>query len=90
MTNKKVLLSPRAQKEYAALQEKVRIRIKKSLEELSSGSTRLDIKKLKGTGDREDLFRLRVGDYRITYYPEPEIIKVVRIDHRGKGYNWLD
>ena len=51
---------------------------------------RLDIKKLKGTGDREDLYRLRVGDYRITYYPEPDVIKIIRIDHRGKGFGWLD
>ncbi len=90
MTNKKVLLSPRAQKEYAALQLKVQGRIKKSLNELATGSRRLDIKKLKGTGDREDLFRLRVGDYRITYFPEPNVINVIRIDHRGKGYGWLD
>ena len=90
MTKKKVLLSPRAQKEYAALQQKVRDRIKKSLNELAAGYQRLDIKKLKGTGDREDLFRLRVGNYRITYFPEPDIINVIRIDHRGKGYGWLD
>ncbi|MCK5310329.1 MAG: type II toxin-antitoxin system RelE/ParE family toxin [Thermoplasmata archaeon] len=88
--SKQILLSPRAQKDYAVLEKKVRERIKKSLQELATGSKILDIKKLKGVGDREDLFRLRVGDYRITYYPEPDIIKVIRIDHRGKGYNWLN
>ncbi|MCK5397188.1 MAG: type II toxin-antitoxin system RelE/ParE family toxin [Thermoplasmata archaeon] len=88
--SKQILLSPRAQKDYTVLEKKVRERIKKSLQELATGSKILDIKKLKGVGDREDLFRLRVGDYRITYYPEPDIIKVIRIDHRGKGYNWLN
>jgi len=90
MANKKVLLSPRAQKEYNALQQDIKDRIKKSLNELAAGSKRLDTKKLKGIGDREDLFRLRVGDYRIIYYPESDIINVIRIEHRGKGYKWLE
>jgi mRNA interferase RelE/StbE len=90
MADKKVLLSPRAQKEYYALEQDIKDRIKKSLNELAAGSKRLDAKKLKGTGEREDLFRLRVGDYRITYYPESDIINVIRIDHRGKGYKWLE
>ena len=87
---KPVVLSNRAIKEYSALSKQMQKRIKKALEELGAGSKRLDIKKLKGTGDREDLYRLRVGDYRITYYPEPDVIKVIRIDHRGKGFGWLD
>ncbi len=88
--SKEVLLSPRAQKDYAALEKEIQDRIKRALKELAAGSKQLDIKKLKGVGDREDLFRLRVGDYRITYFSEPDIIKVIRIDHRGKGYNWLN
>ncbi len=97
---KQVLLSPRAQKDFSKLEENIRERIKNSLQELAAqlgpggsqaaGSKNLDIKKLRGVGDREDLFRLRVGEYRITYFPESNIIKVIRIDHRGKGYNWLN
>ena len=87
---KTVLLTGRAQKEYARLEKSVRERIKKALKELGAGSTRLDVKKLKGVGGREDLYRLRVGDYRITFFPEPDVIKVIRIDHRGKGYGWLE
>ncbi len=85
-----VVLSSRAIKEYSQLSKQMQKRVKIALEELGVGSKQLDIKKLKGTGDREDLYRLRVGDHRITYYPEPDIIKVIRIDHRGKGYGWLD
>ena len=88
--SKEVLLSPRAQKDYAALEKEMQDRIKRALKELAAGLKHLDIKKLKGIGDREDLFRLRVGDYRITYFSELDIIKVIRIDHRGKGYNWLN
>ena len=87
---KRVILSPRAQKEYNKLPRDVRKRVKKSLKILADGSQRSDIKKLKGVGGREDLFRLRVGDYRITYFPEPNVINVIRIDHRGKGFGWLD
>ena len=87
---KPVLLSTRAQKEFKKLPKNVQDRIKKSLKSLGDSSKRLDIKKLKGTDDKDDLYRLRVGDYRITYLPELGVIKVVRIDHRGKGYSWLD
>ena len=87
---KPVVLSSRAQKEFSKLSKQLHKRVKNSLNELGAGSKRLDIKKLKGTGDREDLYRLRVGDYRITYLPEPDVIKVIRIDHRGKGFGWLD
>ena len=87
---KAVLLSTRARKEFDKLPKKVQDRIRKSLKSLGSGSKRLDIKKLKDIDDKEDLFRLRVGDYRITFFPEPDVIKVIRIDHRGKGYGWLD
>jgi hypothetical protein len=31
-----------------------------------------------------------VGNYRITYKPEKKVIKVARIDPRGKDYSWLD
>ena len=89
MIQKQILLSPRAQKSYASLNKDIQVRIKQALKELAAGSNK-DIKKLKGVSDREDLYRLRVGEYRITYHPEPDTIEVIRIDHRGKGYEWLN
>jgi mRNA interferase RelE/StbE len=86
---KTVLISPRAQKELRELHSSTQERIKSALKELAAGK-RMDVKKLKGTKDREDLYRLRVGDYRVTYGIEKDLIKVARIDHRGKGYGWLD
>lgn len=85
-----ILFSTRAQKEFKKLPVAVRERVKKALRTLASGSRQVDIKKLKGIGGREDLYRVRVGDYRITFYPESGCIKVIRIDHRSKGYSWLD
>jgi mRNA interferase RelE/StbE len=85
-----IFLSTRAQKEYKKLPVTMKERIKKALRILASDSRQIDTKKLKGIGGREDLYRLRVGDYRITFYPESDCIRVIRIDHRSKGYSWLD
>jgi mRNA interferase RelE/StbE len=87
---KDVLLSSRAQKDYKKLSPDLKKRVKAALKKLGAGDKHLDIKKLKGTSGREDLYRLRVGNYRITYKPEKKIIKVARIDLRGKDYSWLD
>jgi len=48
-----------------------------------------DIKKLKGFKNPE-LYRLRVGDYRIVYTIIKDSVKITEIFHRSKGYNWLD
>lgn len=88
--SKDVLLSSRAQKEYKKLSPDMKKRVKAALKKLGAGDKNLDIKKLKGVSSREDLYRLRVGNYRITYKPEKRVIKVARIDPRGKDYSWLD
>ena len=87
---KEVLLSSKAQKEFKRLSPSARKRIKEALYKLASGYKHLDIKKLKGVDGREDLYRLRVGEYRIVYYPEKIAIKVIRIEHRSRGYEWLE
>jgi mRNA interferase RelE/StbE len=48
-----------------------------------------DIKKMKGTKKRADLYRLRVGDYRVIYAVEENIIFVLEIVPRERGYDWL-
>jgi mRNA interferase RelE/StbE len=45
-----------------------------------------DIVRLKGTRGRQDLFRLRVGDYRAIYGIEGNIVYVTDLFHRGRGY----
>jgi mRNA interferase RelE/StbE len=44
-----------------------------------------DIKKMKGK-KLANLFRLRIGKYRIIYQMEEEIIKILDIDTRGDIY----
>jgi mRNA interferase RelE/StbE len=48
-----------------------------------------DIKKLKGTKKRDDLYRLRVGNYRVIYKVEANTIFVLEIIPREKEYDWL-
>jgi len=83
-----VLLSTPAQKQFASLEGEAQRRIRKGLERLATGG-RADVRKLVGIKGREDLFRLRVGDYRVVFRAEPDAIRVVQILHRSKGYDWL-
>ena len=48
-----------------------------------------DIARLRGIKGRDDLFRLRIGDYRVIYAVVAGIIYVTDIFHRGKGYRQL-
>jgi len=48
-----------------------------------------DIVRLEGTRGREDLFRLRIGDYRAVYSVEGSTVYVTDLFHRGRGYAQL-
>jgi len=86
---KEILLSTPARKQYGDLEKELRSRIKNALKDIAVGNEKRDVKKLKGLKGREDLYRLRVGDYRIIYYGDDECIKVIQIIHRSRGYDWL-
>jgi mRNA interferase RelE/StbE len=45
-----------------------------------------DIVRLMGTRGRQDLLRLRIGDYRAIYAVEDNVVYVTDLFHRGKGY----
>jgi mRNA interferase RelE/StbE len=82
-----VTLSAEAQKNLKKIDNKMIVKIFKKLEELTSdkfGS--LDIKKLK---EKKDLYRLRIGDYRIIYSIDRKeiIVLVVKIGHRKNVYD---
>ncbi|MFH0848900.1 MAG: type II toxin-antitoxin system RelE/ParE family toxin [archaeon] len=48
--------------------------------------TGADIVRLKGTKGREDLFRLRVGNYRAVYAIQGRTVYVTDLFRRGRGY----
>ena len=83
-----VLLSTPAQKQWGRIDTTAKSRIRKALDRLASGG-RVDVQRLLGVKGHEDLFRLRVGDYRVVYREDPDAIRVVQIFHRSQGYEWL-
>jgi mRNA interferase RelE/StbE len=67
------------------LSPKIRDNLKNHIKLLSKDpySKQLDIKKLKGRTDKPDVFRLRVGEYRVVYAIGQGKIWITDIDHRG-------
>jgi len=71
-----------ALKELEKLEASISRRIVKKIEDLSESPGSCDIKKLKAS----DYFRLRVGDYRVIFIFNKEIIRVLKIGHRQQIY----
>jgi mRNA interferase RelE/StbE len=84
------MLHPGAVKFLEKLEEKEKNRIKDAVRQLEQGPFQgrpgADIKKLKGIKGRHDLFRLRVGEYRVIYAVENETVWITEIFSRGRGY----
>jgi mRNA interferase RelE/StbE len=76
---KVILLSKVARKQLNSLPKEASGRVKKALYSLGEPEKRqmLDIKRLKGVGGREDLFRLRIGDYRVVYFENADSFKII-------------
>jgi len=78
-------------KSLERLEPKLRERIKSALRKLGDDPYQpragVDIIRLIGTKGRQDLYRLRVGDYRAIYAIENKVIYVTDLFHRGKGYD---
>jgi len=58
-------------------------RILKKVFELSENPFSKDVKRLKGSDD----FRLRIGDYRIIFSIESNIIQILKVGHRKNIYD---
>ena len=78
-------------KTLSRLNAKERSRIVRALHVLETDPyeprTGADIIRLKGTKGREDLFRLRVGDYRAVYAIQGRTVYVTDLFRRGRGYS---
>ena len=88
-----IRLHPEAVKFLESLDFKTQKRIKDALYRLGEDPMRrrpkADIKKISGTKGRQDLYRLRVGEYRIIYGIEDKTILVTDIFRRGRGYRGI-
>ena len=78
----KVRLLRRASKDLLALGPQERTRVLAKLKGLESSPFSFDVKKLTSGQD----YRLRVGDHRILFVIEGDLIIVVRIAHRREIY----
>ncbi|MGI0132259.1 MAG: type II toxin-antitoxin system RelE family toxin [Thermoplasmata archaeon] len=83
-----VLLSGPADRTYRTLPKAIQRRVHDALFEFAS-SGHGDLKRLHGTKGRDDLLRLRVGDYRVVLALTNTEVRVTRILHRSEGYDWL-
>ena len=82
-----VLLHPDAQKVYAKADKVLAKKIAKCLQQLEQyPQSHPNIKSLKG--EYSGLYRYRIGDYRVIYSVEDEIVQVfvVAIVHRSQAY----
>lgn len=79
-----------AQKEFERLPAKLRVKVTEALSLLSQHpySELLNAKKLKGANQ---LYRIRLGDYRVVYEIRDEVLVVVviKIGHRSDVYKHL-
>ena len=82
-----ILFTAQAEKQLAKLDRKVRLRIMASLERLREAYPVGDMRKMQGY---DDLWRLRIGDYRIVMQIDLVTaiitITVIRVGHRKEIY----
>lgn len=79
----KVILSPRAEKQLKRLSKINQIAVAKKIRVIRDSATVGGEEKLKGF---QNIFRVRVGDYRIVYKKTRQKIYVVLIRHRKDIY----
>ena len=81
-----ITIKPSALKELGKLPKAAIKKTERAIDALAKEPRPLGVKKLKGID--EDLYRIRVGDYRIIYSIEDEIkiIDILRIGHRKDIY----
>ena len=81
-----IQIKKKALKELEALPTKVNLQIVSAIDALSENPRPKGSKKLQG--EKEYLWRIRVGDYRIIYFIEDKIqvVEIRKITHRRSAY----
>lgn len=80
-----IIIKPSAEKSFAKLPSIQQRKIFSAIELLATNPRPSGVKKLKSSSE---LYRIRVGDYRVIYSIENDvlIINVVKIGHRSEIY----
>lgn len=84
---KEVIIAPNAERELKKINLSDRKKVWTAIKQWRSGEIRLDIEKIKAA---PDFFRLRIGNYRVVYYPlSPERVVLLLVRDRKKAYKGL-
>jgi mRNA-degrading endonuclease RelE of RelBE toxin-antitoxin system len=84
---KALTYSPEAARDIAGLPPEAKRKVRAALEALAAGKAS-DARRLE-TGGAPEVWRLRVGRWRIAYLPHGRSLRVVRVFPREHGYGWL-
>lgn len=79
-------IAPKAKKQMAKLPRIVGLAVINKIRALADNQENLQIKKLQ---KRENMYRVRVGDYRIVYQKLSEVIEILAVQHRKDVYREL-
>jgi len=82
----KVILSPRAEKQLRKITKIDQIAIAKKIRDISVAEKIPGEEKLAGF---KNIFRIRVGDYRIVYHKQSSQFYIILIRHRRDVYDLL-
>jgi mRNA interferase RelE/StbE len=80
---RKIIFSKRFMKIISGLQRKEQEFVYEELDKLERGDRNIDIKKISG---KENLYRIRKGDYRIFFSIENNNIYIIKLEHRKEAY----
>ena len=85
MADYKIVFARSARKELENLEDRLAIRILNRIEKLGAEPRPGGVRKLRGS---TNLWRLRVGDYRIVYSVDDDgrLVDVVAVRHRSDAY----
>lgn len=80
--NFKIIWDTKAKEDFKKLERNISSRIYKKINSLKENFNSVDIKRLQNS----DLFRLRVGDYRVLFEIEKDTIIILKISNRKNIY----
>ena len=83
----RVILSPESEKRLKKLSKISQVIIAEKLKRFQSGSEINNEKKLK---EFKNIFRIRIGDYRIVYKRDKNQIYIILIGHRKEVYHLIN
>ena len=81
----RVEFAARAERQFRALSRQLQVRLKPRIDSLAENPRPAGVQKLSGL---DDLYRIRVGDYRVVYAIRDDVllVLVVRVAHRRDVY----